>query len=197
MDGQNIEDVDTLLLRLQRERAALIDEAMKKDGELALMGKSNITKTDAERRRRTVAEKKEIERKAFNIKQQIRCVEEGRMSAAQQVKAELKELHEEVEECVEQEIADAVADAPVTDHAVIRWLERKHGLDIQAMRRDIYEEVMGKGGKVYKNGWFYKVVKDGIVYVVDSRNKTVITCYVQTNTMNNKWKEVGNGQAQI
>ena len=113
------------------------------------------------------------------------------------MKAELKELHEEVEECVEQEIADAVADAPVTDHAVIRWLERKHGLDIQAMRRDIYEEVMGKGGKVYKNGWFYKVVKDGIVYVVDSRNKTVITCYVQTNTMNNKWKEVGNGQAQI
>lgn len=163
---------------------------MRKDGELALMGRDNITKTDARRRREIVAEKKDIERRAYNIKEQIRCVEEGKTFSGQGLNVAPKLEPIEVE-IAKEEAADIV-DTPVTNHALIRWLERIHGLDIEAMRRDIYAEAMGEGGVIYKNGNIYKVLKKGVVYVVDSRNRTVITCYEHNSNLT-KWKDIKHG----
>lgn len=198
MDGKNIEDVEVLLARLRRERAALVEEAMRKDGELALMGRAVYTKTDAQKRRELIAAKKDLEIRALKTKEKIRRVEEavslglkGIGDLGDEEEGEGKEVVQEIN----QEIEDELDEIPVTDHAVVRWLERKMGLDIPMMKRDIYQEAMGEGGKIFKSGPYYKVVKDGYVYFVDSRNKTVITFYEYKFDLSNsvKWKEIKNG----
>ncbi|MCX5497305.1 hypothetical protein OSH11_21590 [Kaistia dalseonensis] len=63
----------------------------------------------------------------------------------------------------------------VTDHAVVRWIERAHGVDVPAIRQQIIGHVargvditerMDPRGNV-------TVVLDGVRYVV--RNHTVVT----------------------
>jgi len=197
MDGKNIEDVEVLLARLRRERAALVEEAMRKDGELALMGRAVYTKTDAQKRRELIAAKKDLEIRALKTKEKIRRVEEA-VSLGLKGIGDLGDEEGEGKEVVQeinQEIENELDEIPVTDHAVVRWLERKMGLDIPMMKRDIYQEAMGEGGKIFKSGPYYKVVKDGYVYFVDSRNKTVITFYEYKFDLSNsvKWKEIKNG----
>jgi hypothetical protein len=31
------------------------------------------------------------------------------------------------------------SDSPVTDHALLRWIERQYGLDVEAMRDELHE----------------------------------------------------------
>lgn len=196
MDGQNIEDVEELIVRLKRERARLIDQGMQKDGELALIGKANMTKTDESRRRTLVAEKKDIERRAYNIKEQLRLVEDGKMKGLTKMVAptdvpKITPILPQVDVKAEEQEDMRKDDAAVTDHAVVRWLERKHGMNVAEMRRDIYAEAMDEGGTIYKSGAFYKVVRDGFVYVVCGTNKTVVTCYENNGTYIERKKQNG------
>ncbi len=66
----------------------------------------------------------------------------------------------------------------ITDHAVVRYLERIEGVDIQAVRQKL--ELPFRHGRLASaaerfQGAEYKVKSDGIVVVV-KKNK-VLTCY--------------------
>jgi len=68
----------------------------------------------------------------------------------------------------------------VTDHALVRWLERKHGMDIVRMKMDMYADMVvarEKGmAKATSNGGV-QVGADGVVYVVDPLRGVIVTCY--------------------
>ncbi len=58
----------------------------------------------------------------------------------------------------------------VTDHALIRWLERVHGIDMDAMRAEIAEAVhdaLAAGATA--------LTADGAHYVLNPQTRTVIT----------------------
>jgi len=68
----------------------------------------------------------------------------------------------------------------VTDHAVVRWLERKHGLNIDSVRQEILDNGTASAikfigtGKVVKDG-LTLVIKDRVVITVAPMNKGAIT----------------------
>lgn len=73
----------------------------------------------------------------------------------------------------------------VTDHAVIRWLERVHGLDVEAIRRDIMEAVekayYGDGRlRINKHETAVKVTApDDSRYVIGTFDGNIITSYMK------------------
>lgn len=75
----------------------------------------------------------------------------------------------------------------VTDHALVRWLERKFGLDVERMRKDLYVEALdaAAGGKAVEIGQKRKgavgVEKEGLTYVFARDNGTVITVMRKAN----------------
>ena len=56
----------------------------------------------------------------------------------------------------------------ISDHALVRWLERVHGIDLSAFRSAIAEITQGAADKGACG-----VVKDGHTYVI--KNNTVVT----------------------
>ena len=60
----------------------------------------------------------------------------------------------------------------VTDHALVRWLERIEGLDIDYIREDIAEKVSDAIDRGYE-----QCVKGDAVFVLDTATKTVITVF--------------------
>lgn len=63
----------------------------------------------------------------------------------------------------------------VTDHAVVRWIERAHGIDIRALRRQIVSRVersVDLTERIDPHG-NVTVVLDGVRYVV--RDHRVVT----------------------
>ncbi len=61
-------------------------------------------------------------------------------------------------------------DPPVTDHAVIRYMERVMGLDIDALRRQIHADVkhgiaLGACG-VVKGGFNYRISQGVVVTIL-------------------------------
>lgn len=77
----------------------------------------------------------------------------------------------------EQTLEDRGADA-VTDHAVVRWLERRHGIDVHKVREVIVKEAI-KGeisNKINKKGCLY-VESGNMVYVVNDKMTTILTCF--------------------
>ncbi|WP_051949305.1 hypothetical protein [Methylosinus sp. PW1] len=59
----------------------------------------------------------------------------------------------------------------VTDHALVRWLERVKGVDVEAFRKEIAETV-ATGTSLGATG---VKAPDGFLYVLDPRRKSVIT----------------------
>jgi len=69
-------------------------------------------------------------------------------------------------------------DIPVTDHAVVRYLERVRGVDILRIRKAICPPdvknmalAMGKGDYPVKNKFYSRVVNNKIVTVIPIKNK--------------------------
>lgn len=64
---------------------------------------------------------------------------------------------------------------PVTDHAVLRWLERHGFVDVEAVREQIFKEtheaLKSGASKVSVNGTEYRM-KDGVVVTLIDRRKT-------------------------
>jgi len=62
---------------------------------------------------------------------------------------------------------------PVTDHAVLRYIERVMGVDVDRIRRTISEAVDGAAkigvNRVTINGWEFRI-KDGTVVTMLSRH---------------------------
>lgn len=61
-------------------------------------------------------------------------------------------------------------DIDVTDHAVVRWIERVGGIDIGELRRTIAAEV-----RPYINAGAYSAAVAGVRFVLDPRTRAVIT----------------------
>lgn len=62
---------------------------------------------------------------------------------------------------------------PVTDHAVLRWLERFAHVDVEAIRRRIHQEVrpaLNKGAtSLTINGTDYRMKNGVVVTLIDKR----------------------------
>lgn len=55
----------------------------------------------------------------------------------------------------------------VTDHALVRWLERVHGVDVELFRRQIAEKCAGlTTARAVRVGGFSYVMRDGVVITV-------------------------------
>lgn len=64
----------------------------------------------------------------------------------------------------------------VSDHALVRWLERKHGLDVKRMKQDIWAEVEeAKKAGVYQKKRGHYVEGGGLVYVLSKDEGVLIT----------------------
>lgn len=55
----------------------------------------------------------------------------------------------------------APTDVRVTDHALVRWLERVHGMDMEFFRDQI-RAIAGPAAAVGASGW----KRDGFIYVI-------------------------------
>lgn len=64
----------------------------------------------------------------------------------------------------------------ISDHALVRYLERKHGLDASAMRAAMIAEVSESAKQVKVKGEATGLVANDLVYVV-SRDFLVVTVY--------------------
>lgn len=72
---------------------------------------------------------------------------------------------------LEQDIkADSLGEPIVTEHAILRWLERHHGLNIENVRQEILGEGTAAKIKFVNTG---KIVKDNLSLIV--KDRTVIT----------------------
>ena len=62
---------------------------------------------------------------------------------------------------------------PVSDHAVLRWIERHGFVDVEAIRRRIYAEtreaLQSGATRLTLNGTEYRMVKGVVVTLVDVR----------------------------
>jgi hypothetical protein len=58
----------------------------------------------------------------------------------------------------------------ISDHALLRWLERVHGIDIDFFRAQLAEEVKGIGGAdCLKTEHFVYCAKEGVLTTVLTR----------------------------
>ena len=67
-----------------------------------------------------------------------------------------------------------------TDHAVLRYLERVKGIDVEGYRRSLEESLdkpMMRKVISFAGHADYKVKADGVTYCV--RDRSVMTCYPQ------------------
>lgn len=65
----------------------------------------------------------------------------------------------------------------VSDHAVLRYLERAKGIDINAIRQEIRENILAGNGDVKVKGRAEGVLHDGLVYVVVRGGNAVATVF--------------------
>lgn len=70
----------------------------------------------------------------------------------------------------------------ITEHCILRWMERKHGLDLEAIKDAIFEEVCGGlvSGKLMKTNHKkggVRVLTADMAYIIDPVTLRVITCY--------------------
>lgn len=89
----------------------------------------------------------------------------------EELQAKIVELRKEIES-TEKDIEELQAEAPiVSEHALVRYLERVKGIDMEAIQREILESGSLLQAKEYPNGTFE--IGNGFVAVV--RDKTVVT----------------------
>lgn len=73
--------------------------------------------------------------------------------------------------------------AKVTDHALVRWLQRRYNLDVEQMKEDMYREAMEAAkddkniGRTSNQFAARVTAEDGFSYVVDLENSVIVTCY--------------------
>lgn len=174
MDGLNIDDVRQLLINLKDEKEDLGIEATELDVWLASTKRKNLSGKEWNSRSDMANKKAEVQRKIAAVNKQIRHIEDSLKAAAvvdgDMAHADFRRIGKH--------------DVKVTDHALVRWMQRKHGIDVDEMKRDLYAEVMGGstvGDYLFEGtGLGFKVESGGIEYVVDKRTGIVVTVLYKT-----------------
>lgn len=149
--------------RLRRERNKIIEKMTDVDSWLATRGKNAKSPAELGMKNRMIAEKSALMSQALKLKSQIRgCVES-------------------VIERVTTSGLDRVGYVNVTDHAVLRWLERAHNLNLEAVRDDMRDEMKAAAaveGNVKRTmGKGLSVRAGDMIYIIDAIDQTIITCY--------------------
>ena len=67
----------------------------------------------------------------------------------------------------------------ITDHAILRFVERVVGIDIEGIRKDIERDLNTSGEQFagFTGNTEFKLKRNGIIYCF--RNRRVTTCYPQ------------------
>lgn len=101
------------------------------------------------------------------------------------------------------------AEPIITDHALVRWLERRHGIDMDFFRRKILEEVRDRyvvgckrtklNGLIYRfsDGRLVTVVRNGPLPAELSENVVPFVCYPRRSAAMNSIKEIKDGSRRI
>ncbi|MCL8382089.1 hypothetical protein [Xanthobacter aminoxidans] len=71
----------------------------------------------------------------------------------------------------------------VADHAVLRWIERVAGVDIDALRQQIANEArsgIDLGAR--------RIVQGGMVYALDPVGRRVVNCFTVKEMRDERWR---------
>ena len=169
-----IDDERLFMLRHQRNKlGARITEL---DTWLATVGREAKTKQDRRVKGQFITEKMDLQMQATVIREQMQEI--TRRRTQDELKATM----------VNTKLTEGIS---ISDHALVRWLERKHGIDVEeireAIRRDVERawtigriepSVTGKG---------IRATAGELVYICTTDGKVVMTCYnlVEHDPLNN------------
>lgn len=102
-----------------------------------------------------------------------------------------RELHVGLEVMTAKRVMTHSVGVSVSDHALVRWMERKHGVNVEGMKEELATEVMAS--YKYDDALIgvtprgsVRVEADGMFYVVDPRAMSVVTCYRVGETSDEK-----------
>lgn len=165
MDDKSIDE-------LRDEREDVIAEIVQIDGWLATHDKWSSNTYERQERRAKIVRKAHLQEKSQKLKRQMqKTASNGKIAAIVTNTlhpADVRRIGE--------------LDVKVTDHALVRWMQRKHGIDTDAMKKDMYKEVMsatvGTRAMLACSGNGLKVLgEDGMTYIVDRTSGIILTCY--------------------
>lgn len=159
------------LFRLRETKNRVTTRLIEIDTWLATAGKACATKQDRRIRHQFVDEK-------MGLQAQIRMV-------TQQIRELTNRIQErEVRSMLRGSAVPPADGKKVTDHALVRWLERKHGIDVEEMREALYLEAQDsveRGRTMQGDGVSgrtgVRTTTGDMVYVIDPATKIVVTCY--------------------
>lgn len=71
------------------------------------------------------------------------------------------------------------ANMTVSDHTLVRWLQRKHGIDVKKLKDEIEATVKSESSKssLSDRDGVRVEASDGMIYVIDPKTEVVVTCY--------------------
>lgn len=163
-EDSHTDDERLFFLRLQRNKLGLrINEL---DTWLGTVGREAKTKQDRRVKGQFITEKLDLQAQLLVVRAQINEICQKRTQ--EELRAALN--------------STAVKEGfGVSDHALVRWLERKHGIDTEeireAIKRDV-EKAWSEGRlepSVTGNG--IRATVGDLVYICTNDGKVVMTCY--------------------
>lgn len=170
----NCSVVDREIDQLHTERMEIVERMMECDHFLSM------NKIPSARRSNIVKQKNQYAVRVSQIKRRLRVLENERQPKNGAVEkavlsAEEKEFDDVASARAREEHYKGVR---VSDHAVIRWLERKHGVDITQIRKDMYADAMASAGSgLEKRGGMYFAKRGDMTYIVNGTTGIIVTCY--------------------
>lgn len=150
------------LFRLKQKQSVNTTRIMEIDTWLSIAGRNVKTKQDQRIKNKFLEERKDLCTANELLTRQIR--ELGDVEIRKRLKGEVQKP----------------LPHRVTDHALVRWLERKHGIDVKEMREALYAEVLHaleNGRAVAENGRGTRITTGHMVYVMEPKSKSIMTCY--------------------
>lgn len=138
------------------------------DGWLSTAGLDLRTNQDRKIKRQFLEDRAKLVRQLDVLKEQVREI---------QVEHEERRAKRKLQA---NEASSFEAAERVTDHALVRWLERVHGINIREMKDALYAEATEawKEGRVMaRDGKGIRATKGEMVYVLDAVTHNVVTVY--------------------
>lgn len=178
MNGNNAEDVKKLVNNLVEERDDMQRRLNHINHWLETVGRWVHAAKDKELRASFMQEKLDLTKDIAKVKEQISAAHEGLRWADKQ---------SGLNRVVQHGLNDL--NPRVSDHALVRWLERHHNLNVEEMKNDMYQDMVrsatvnGQDALKKSNGSSMRVVSGALIYVVNPKDRTIITCYRDTETM--------------
>ncbi len=145
-------------------------------------GSNNLRVVEIDAWLSTVGRKAHKNKHDQSVKQDLLAEKSELMQESLMLKAKIQKAVKDLAEVrARKKLAGVVGGGgeKVSDHALVRWLERKHGLNVGAMKADLHEEMLRAKaeGTVEVRSRGLKVTSGGLVYIVGQADGSVITCY--------------------